>query len=576
MSSHKPHPFSNSNSKAKTLEVDVRTNLFRVAGVPDTTTSIAADSEIQELRAVDVRRSPIVTRSKSSSSSSAHMASNLSSAASSLSPVPSAQVEAARATLVEISNSHKHPQDLAIDFSKMKIGDERVTKMFAHKVQEAFHLTGQSQETGQGQGLGYNPPLLIHGHIQKTLEEKYTRVSIEVKKEIFVNIEQMVKLQSQRAKIIEPRKPAQKPGQRTNILTSSILAQEALADAQKELDRVTVELTASKTAALISIKDSEIKVYEHRLAELLESLPSLAHAMVDTLHLPQRIAAIHTADLLAMLVKDFQQEKKRQIDRHELKSLKARERVENSQKAAAAVLESSEKTIQTVIQRSMHSELTGFFRKAHNVLLKSTLQPAERETILQQIAADPVSQLAKGSAERVSSSRSRRPTAPDTNNDDDAAQRNFKYLRNTSKSPRPAKNGNRRSWRHNSDSSMSSSKSTQSQKSNSRRSQKPTSRESNRKKVVFREDFTKKEGRKQQVGRAEPRPPRTTAAAARSKSRSRSNSMSSSSKNSSRRSSNESSRKSDSSSNSKKQQQQPRAAAANGKGRGRGRGRRRR
>jgi hypothetical protein len=159
------------------------------------------------------------------------MASNLSSVASSPSSVPSAQVEAARATLVEF---HKHPQDLAIDFSNMKIGDERATSLFVHQVQAAFHLTGQ----GQGTGQGYNPPQLIHGHIQ-TLEDKYARVSKEIKKEVFVNIEQLVKLQSQRAKIMDPHKPGQIEKRTRNQLTSSILAQEALVEAQKELDSYT-------------------------------------------------------------------------------------------------------------------------------------------------------------------------------------------------------------------------------------------------------------------------------------------------------------------------------------------------
>jgi hypothetical protein len=479
-------------------------------------------------------------------------------------------VEAARATLLEISKSHRHPQDVAIDFSNLKIDDKRATDLFVHHMQTAFHLTG----TGQGSGQGYNPPLLIHGHIQKTLEDKYALVSKEIKKEVFINIEQLVRLQSQRAKIMDLQKPGQPDKRTRNQLTSTILAQEAIVEAQKELDRVTLELAASKTAALVSIKDSEIKVYELRLAELLDSLPSLAQAIVDTLHLPQHIAAVHTADILAMLVKDFQHEKRKQLDRHELKAAKARERVENSQKAAAAVLESSEHTIQTVIQKSMHSELTGFFRKAHNVLSKTTLRPEEQNAVLHKIAAEPDSKIVKGSVERVSSLKGRRPTTPDTNTDDDTTH--FRKLRSTSKSPRASKNGSRRSWRHNREYSASSAKSTQLQKSSLRRLPKRTSRESRGKKVVFHEDFTGKERRKQQVGSTEPRPPRSTAAAPRSKSRSRSNSMSSSSKDSSRRSSSESSKKSDSSSNSKKQQQQPRAAAANGKGRGRGRGRRRR
>jgi len=588
MSSQKPHS-SLSNSKSKALEVDVRAKLFRIAGIPqvNTTSSNVADSATQQIRAADVRTSPIATRSRtsnnaradkdtSSSTSSAPSVSNLPSAASSPSSVPSTQVEAARATLLEISKSHRHPQDIAIDFSKLKIYDERATDLFVHHMQTAFHLTGTGQGSGQGSGQGYNPPLLIHGHIQKTLEDKYARISKEIKKEVFINIEQLVRLQSQRAKIMDLQKPGQPEKRTRNQLTSTILAQEAIVEAQKELDRVTLELAASKTAALVSIKDSEIKVYELRLAELLDSLPSLAQAIVDTLHLPQHIAAVHTADILAMLVKDFQHEKRKQLDRHELKAAKARERVENSQKAAATVLESSEHTIQTVIQKSMHAELTGFFRKAHNVLSKTTLRPEEQNAVLQKIAAEPDSKIVKGSVERVSSLKGRRPTTPDTNTDDDTTHFNVRKLRSTSKSPRSSKNGSRRSWRHNREYSASSAKSTQLQKSSLRRLPKRTSRESRGKKVVFHEDFTGKEGRKQQVGRTEPRPPRSTAAAPRSKSRSRSNSMSSSSKDSSRRSSNESSKKSDSSSNSKKQQQQPRAAAANGKGRGRGRGRRRR
>jgi hypothetical protein len=580
MSSQKPHSSSSlSNSKSKALEVDVRAKLFRIAGIPqvNTTSSNVADSATQQIRAADVRTSPIATRSRtsnnaradkdtSSSTSSAPSVSNLPSAASSPSSVPSTQVEAARAALLEISKSHRHPQDIAIDFSKLKIYDERATDLFVHHMQTAFHLTG----TVQGSGQGYNPPLLIHGHIQKTLEDKYARLSKEIKKEVFINIEQLVRLQSQRAKIMDLQKPGQPEKRTRNQLTSTILAQEAIVEAQKELDRVTLELAASKTAALVSIKDSEIKVYELRLAELLDSLPSLAKAIVDTLHLPQHIAAVHTADILAMLVKDFQHEKRKQLDRHELKAAKARERVENSQKAAATVLESSEHTIQTVIQKSMHTELTGFFRKAHNVLSKTTLRPEEQNAVLQKIAAEPDSKIVKGSVERVSSLKGRRPTTPDTNTDDDTTHFNVRKLRSTSKSPRSSKNGSRRSWRHNREYSASSAKSTQLQKSSLKRLPKRTSRESRGKKVVFHKDFTGKE-------RREPRPPRSTAAAPRSKSRSRSNSMSSSSKDdSSRRSSSESSKKSDSSSNSKKQQQQPRAAAANGKGRGRGRGRRRR
>lgn len=591
MSSHKSHSSSSSsNPKSIALEVDVRANLFRIAGIPlpNTAPSEVPNSATQQIRASDLRKSPVAshTRSRtisiarvdtdSSSTSNAPMANNLSSVASSPSSVPSAQVEAARATLVDISKSHRHPQDLAIDFSNMKIGDERATSLFVHQVQAAFHLTGQ----GQGSDQGYNPTLLIHGHIQKTLEDKYARVSKEIKKEVFVNIEQLVKLQSQRAKILHPQKPGKSEKRPRNQLTSNILAQEALVEAQKELERVTLELAASKTAALISIKDSEIKVYELRLAELLDSLPSLAHAIVDTLHLPQHIATVHTADILAMLVKDFQHEKKKQLDRHEMKAAKARERVENSQKAAAAVLESSEHTIQTVIQKSMHSELTGFFRKAHHVLSKTTLRPEEQNAVLQKIAAEPASdsKIVKGSVDRVSSFKSRRPTTPDTNTDDDTAHFNVRNLRNTSKSPRPSKNGSRRSWRHNSESSASSAKSTQLLKSSSRRLRKHTSKKSGRKRVTFRADFTRRDGRKQQTERAEPRLTRAAAAAARSKSASRSNSVSSNSRNgsseNSSKKSDSSSKKSDSSINSRKQHQQPRAAAANDQGRRRGRRRR--
>ncbi len=97
------HPHSSTNSKSKALAVDVRSNLIRIAGIPlpSTTTSSEAYSCTQrEKQEVDIR------------------------------------------------TSHKHPKDLAIDFSRMRIGDDRATDLFVQNRNAALQLAGQ----------GYNPP----------------------------------------------------------------------------------------------------------------------------------------------------------------------------------------------------------------------------------------------------------------------------------------------------------------------------------------------------------------------------------------------------------------------------------
>lgn len=537
-----------------------------------TSTEEPLSSSKRQTPATFIRSSPVTTRSRASAEAAekvvvvvdvdsrattappaatrGHVSSNSSNMASSAAPVPS-QVEAARACLKEISISHKHPQQSAVNLDALKEQDTTTVSIISDSTSAAF----------KGTSTGYSPQLLVFGHIQKTLEDKYNRVSKQIKKEVFSCIEQIGKLQSQKAKIESPSKPAQHT-KRSNQLSSSILAPEALVDAQRDLDRAMLQVEASRRATLVSIKDSEIKFFQQKLVELLESLPGLAVAIVGALHLPKEIAEVHTADLTTMLVRDFQNEKQKQIARQEQKVANSKARAENSQRAAAAVLESSEKAIQTVIQKTLHSQLSGFFKKAHNVLSRQSLRPEDQSATLEKIAADLDSKLIKGSVASVDSFNGKRPATPDTDVKEGTEISSFRKLRNTSKSPKPPKNGNRRLWRRNSKSATSSATSASSQKSNSRNLREPISRSSSKKKVAFRSDFTKKERKKQHPERTKQR----------SKSSSRESSQA---RSSSRGSSNEISRRS-SSNSSRKQQQQPRATAAATSGRGRRRGRRQR